>query len=274
MITLPASYSDTHQHVTLKYLVEGRQALSSAEWKTALSGFDMLHQAVVETETENLTFREVYQRYVDGSFADPYITELLRLRDVAQEHQAVRARFARAIVRRLTETGLRHPEVRETNLLLAYCLYFWESFAAGYAFEVEIFRNLSASGIRFKAHDLRDRRTRISPYDLEILGLRGDVKTSFYFLYVGRGQGLPNDFYITRFYEANRQRTLVVMLQLAAWEQIDGETITSLLAEATRHFPQPVRIELELGSVIIADYNLWKQKVLQKQREMEDANGE
>lgn len=233
----------------------------------------MLHQALVETETENLTFRETYQRHVDRPFADQYIAELLRLRDVDQEHQAVRARFARAIVRRLTETGLRHPEVRETNLLLAYCLYFWESFAAGYAFEVEIFRDLSESGIVFKAHDIRDRRVRLSPYDLEILGLRGDVKTSFYFLYVGRGQGLPSDFYITRFYEGSRQRTLVVVLQLAAWEQVDGETITSLLAEATRHFPQPARVELERGSVVIADYSVWKQKVLQRQRNMEDADG-
>jgi hypothetical protein len=64
------------------------------------------------------------------------------------------------------------------------------------------------------------------------------------------------------------------MLQLAAWNQIDGETITSLLAEATRHFPQSALIELEQGSVVIADYNLWKQKILQRQREMEDANGE
>ena len=86
MITLPAGYSDTHQRVTLKYLVEERQALSSAEWKTALSGFDMLHQAVIETETENLTFREVYQKHVDRPFADPYIAELLHLHDVAQEH--------------------------------------------------------------------------------------------------------------------------------------------------------------------------------------------
>jgi len=105
------------------------------------------------------------------------------------------------------------------------------------------------------------------------MGLRGDVKTSFYFLYVGSGQSLPNDFYITRFYEGACQRTLVVILQLAAWNQIDGETITSLLAEATRHFPQPALIELERGSVIIADYNLWKQKILQRQHEMEDANG-
>jgi len=239
-----------------------------------LSGFDILHRAKVETETENLSFREVYQKHVEHPFADQYIAELLHLRDVAQEHQAVRARFARAIVRRLTEMGLRRPDVRETNLLLAYFLYFWESFAAGYAFEVEIFRDLSESGISFKAHDLRDRRARLSPYDLEIMGSRGDVKTSFYFLHVGRGQGLPNDFYITRFYEGNRQRTLVVMLQLTAWDRIDGETITSILAEATRHFPQPVRIELERGPVVIADYNLWKQKVLQRQHEIEDANGE
>jgi len=95
--------------VTLKYLVEGRHALSSGEWKTALSGFDMLHQAVISTETENLTFRDVYQKHVDGPFADQYIAELLHLHDVAQEHQAVRARFARSIVQRLKETVLRCP---------------------------------------------------------------------------------------------------------------------------------------------------------------------
>ena len=119
MIDLPASYSDEHQQVTLKYLVDGRQALSSADWETALSGFDMPHQAVVETETENLPFREVYQNHVDRPFADQYIAELLRLSDVAQEHQAVRARFARAIVQRLTETGQkvlqRQREMEDAN---------------------------------------------------------------------------------------------------------------------------------------------------------------
>ena len=88
-----------------------------------------------------------------------------------------------------------------SNLLVAYCLYFWESFAVGYAFEVEIFRDLSASGIEFSAHELRDRRARLSAHDLVVLNLYGDIKNTLYFLQVRRSQQLPHDFYITRFYE-------------------------------------------------------------------------
>lgn len=157
--------------------------------------------------------------------------------------------------------------------MLAYCLYFWEAFAVGYAFEVEIFRDLHRSGVLFRAHDLRDRQERLAPYDLEVLGLQGDIKNSLYFLHIGRGQKLPHDFYITRFYEGRRQYIFIVMIQLEAWHQIDGDTIAGLLNEATRHFPQPVQVELKTGSIVIVDYEIWKQKVLRQQQSREDENG-
>lgn len=162
---------------------------------------------------------------------------------------------------------------RETNLLLAYCLYSWESFATGYAFEVEIYRDLTAAGIAFEAHDIRDRQGRLSPYDLKVLGLRGDIKTSLYFLYVRRGRGLPHDFYVTCFYEGERRRTLVVMLKPEAWSQIDGGTITAILEEATYVFPSAALVELEGGKIVVADYAIWKTKVLHRQRGEESRNG-
>ena len=272
MIQLPKAYTQEHQQLTLKYLAEGRRVLSSAEWKKLLTGFDVLHKASIITPTERMTFAEWYERQIDRVFAEPFIAALLRLENVAREQEALRARFAREIVQTWTASELRQQERSVGNVLMAYCLYFWESFATGYAFEVEIYRDLRKEGIAFVAHDIRNRLARFSAYDLKVLNLRGDIKTSLYFLEVERGRKLPHDFYITRFYEGSRQRTLVVMLQVEAWQQIDGETIAGLLAEATQHFPSPVAVTLPAGTVVIADYALWKQKVFQRQREEEETD--
>jgi hypothetical protein len=56
------------------------------------------------------------------------------------------------------------------------------AFARGYALEVEIFRDLEASGVQFAAHDLSDRHQRFSSSDLTISKIAGDIKTSVYFV--------------------------------------------------------------------------------------------
>ena len=55
------------------------------------------------------------------------------------------------------------------------------------------------------------------------------------------------------------------MVQLAAWETIDGDTINGLLYEATKQFPRPVQVELDTGSVVVVDYAIWKAKILRQQ---------
>lgn len=264
MFALPQTFTDRHREVILKYFVSGRTTLTTSEWQVALTGFNLLHQAVVRIGNKRILFSEVYAQQVDRPFAEQYLAALLALSDPTQ-YQPIRAHFSRQIVQTLQSSGLQQPAVPQSNLLLAYCLYFWESFAAGYAFEVEIFNDLSQTGIQFKAHDLRIRSSRLSAYDLEILGLRGDIKSSFYFLQINQGQGLPQDFYITRIYEGRVQRTYVVMLQLEAWEQIDGDTIIGLLQTVTQHFPYPVRVKLDQGTVVITDYEVWKRKIRQRQ---------
>jgi hypothetical protein len=264
-IELPESFSNRHERLILKYLTSGRQSLTILEWRQLLDGFDLLHQARVQSKAGAQTFNQIFAAHVDQPFADIYIKELLQLNDVSREHQALRARFARTIADRLRQARLRQPSVKASNLLLAYCLYFWESFAIGYAFEVEIYRDLTNSGVDFKAHDIRNRAARFSTYDLQVLNLKGDIKTSLYFLSVARSRGLAHDFYITRFYEGNRQRTLVVLLQPHAWDQINGDTTRSALEEASQQFPSPVMVQIEDRPIVIMEYNVWKERVLQRQ---------
>jgi hypothetical protein len=49
-IEVPAHFTAEHQRLILKYLSSGRQSLSLTEWKQALNGFDLLHEAQVELE--------------------------------------------------------------------------------------------------------------------------------------------------------------------------------------------------------------------------------
>jgi hypothetical protein len=265
-IILPTDFTQKHEQLILKYLTQGRASLTLAEWQQLFVGFDVLHLAQVVTGTETLTFQQVYAVHVERPFANSYINQLLQPTDMQQQHSALRAQIARQIVNRLQQVGLRQTAVRASNFLLAYCLYFWESFAVGYAFEVEIYRDLTQSGIAFQAHDIRDSQARLSSYDLQLLGQHGDIKTSLYFLYSRRTSDLPHDFYITRFYEGNRQRTLVVMLKPFAWEQINGDTVEAALEEATRQFPAPVKVQIGHRPIVVIDYNVWKKRVAKRQQ--------
>lgn len=269
-IHLPSDFTANQERLILTYLTQGWQVISQAEWRKTYQAFDLLHEAIVITDTQKRTFRQVYQRQINDVYADLYIDRLLTLADVSRERVSLQASFARTIANSLRQTYLRQANVPRGNLLLAYCLYFWESFATGYAFEVEIFQDLRWSGIVYQAHDIRNAAARLSPYDLKILDLKGDIKSSSSFLFVGRGQGLQHDFCITRLYEGHHQRTLVVMLQLEAWDKIDGETIVGLLQEVTRHFPIPTQVTLPGGTVVITDYQVWKEKVKHQQQTDEE----
>lgn len=265
-IKLPADFSVEQEQFIVKYLTQGRRSLTKSEWRLVLTGFDALHQAEVLSGSKATTFRQVYVTHVERPFANLYIDALLQLEDVGRESNALRARIARRIVKRLEKSNLWQADISGANILLSYCLYFWEAFARGYAFEVEIYRDLTRSGIIFRAHDIRDHQARLSAHDLHLLDQYGDIKTSLYFLHVKRSGNLPHDFYVTRFYEGNRQRTLVVMMKPRSWRQINGDPIETTLEQATQQFPAPAMVHIKDRPIVIIDYNEWKRKVLKKQQ--------
>jgi hypothetical protein len=263
-VQVPAHFSPDHERVAIDYLagrLSGRQA-----WAKAFEAFDLLDQAVFILGEERYTFRQFYQRMVDHWLADAYLDELLKLHDVKRESEVLWARFARRIVAEFTRRGWRRSDVPETRLLLSYSLYWWNAFARGYALEVEIFRDLQASGIQFQAHELLDRQQRYSPSDLTISGMAGDIKTSVYF--VQTAGPLVHDFYLVRLFIRGQMYTLIALLQPAAWDIIDGETVQGSLDTIAEQLPAPVRIQHRGREMVILSYGEWKRRILRLQEEV------
>ncbi|MFQ5910545.1 MAG: hypothetical protein ACE5IJ_07490 [Thermoplasmata archaeon] len=249
-----------HRTAVRRY-VERIGELSGSEWPLVIEAFNLLrHAVVVRVDDRAYTFAQVYEELVDARYGTPFIKGLLDLEDVGRGSIPLWAAAARHIYRDLTEMGLHDPErYPESRLLMAYCLYWWQSFCKGYAFEVEIFRDLERSGLRFQAHDVLDPTARRSPHDLFISDFRGDVKTSVYFLLKASGERVSSDFFITRVWlPIRRARTLAVFLQDVTWETIDGETLLTLLSDLEEVLPRPARIPYHGGHLVVADYADWK----------------
>ena len=266
-VWLPAGFTDEHAQAVLKYLDRGRRALSRADWQWALAGFDLLHEALADTPEGLHRFATLYETQVEAPFADRYISDLLALGDVSAQGVKVWARYAQSIVALWQRAGWHERLGKEGRLLLSYWLFWWESFARGYAFEVEVFRDLKASGVAFVAHDIRHREGRRSAYDLEVLGLRGDIKTSLYFLQAGRRPGMRHDFYITRFRYRGHERVMVVLMQPAAWQRIDGEAVHTTWEAVREGLPQVALIMHKGREIVLVEYEMWKKLILKRQRE-------
>lgn len=230
-----------------------------------LEAFDLLDQAVLIIDRGRYTFRVLYQQLVDRPMADAYLGELLKLRDVKEESPALWSRFARQIVSEFSQRGWHQSDMPETRLLLSYLLYWWGAFARGYAFEVEIFRDLQDSGIQFQAHNLLDRQQRYSPSDLTVSDMAGDIKTSIYF--VQAAAQLVHDFYIVRLFTLERVHTLMVLLQPPVWDIINGDTVSGDLDTVAEQLPGPVRIRHRHHELVVVSYEDWKRRILRLQGE-------
>ena len=267
-ITLPPNLTARHLRVVLKYF-ERTDRLTPQEWRVALETFDALGKGIVAVGRRRMSFQQVYDRYVDRPYADAFIAQLLALEDVEADAEALQQQFAFDVLAGLERERLYHGEVAGSEYLAAYCLYWWTSFGRGYRFELMVFHDLRASGIAFVAHDLRKRTERRSPYDLVVLRQVGDIKSTTYFLSIAYSL-LQCDFYITRLYHPRRRRYLwVVVMTAAAWQALNGEVAPASLETAADFFPEPVQTVLEGQHFVIAPYNLWKEKVKQRQQEEE-----
>lgn len=263
-ILLPADFIEEHRQIVLEYLSQGHE-FNRFKWKQAATAFDLLKDAAVLTSSGILPFPIIYRQQVEDYYADDFIRQLYRVKDVEKTGVKLWATAASQIPTRLAEVGLYKRDVPTTRLLVAYCLYWWRVFTVGYALEVEIQQDLNASGIEFEAHDLLRREERLSPYDITVLGFKGDIKTSVYFLQASRSYALPHDFYITKVHSKSRIHTLVVFVQSGMWQKIDGDTLLILLEEITDTLPQTMHIIHQGIDVVVIDYELWKEKVRKQQ---------
>jgi len=265
VVRLPPGFTDVHKAITRRF-VQG-ESFSQAERALLFEAFDLLHEAVVATEAGWKSFVTAYERLIEAPLANHYLQGLVEAQDIEAAAEPLRAQVSRRIMPALREAGLVDPAEPSSFYFLAYCLYWWYAFARGYAFEVEVLRDLEASGILYQAHDVLDPRARRSPFDLVVLGFRGDIKTSTYFLHVIRTQGLLHDFYITRVYEPReRERIVVVFLKEPAWEAIDGETTPVTLEALAGVLPGVFRLQQNDTILIVLDYEEWKTRLVRAQK--------
>ncbi len=179
--TIPTEFAQAHHDALVAYLTDNL-SLSTDMWRLVYEGIDLLAEAQISEQAKTRTFRQVYDELIGSSLADRFIKQLLETSDVVKESPQITATFARQISSILRDAGFLQREVPISVLLYGYCLYWWQSFTRGYAFEVYIMRDLKTADIEFQMHDIRSQRGRLSAADLVVLDLLGDIKTSVYFL--------------------------------------------------------------------------------------------
>lgn len=264
-IRLDPDLTASHTGVFQTYF-RGAHYLSRTEWRTLRRGMDMLAQCQVDFQEGTYTFAQFYRTFLEVNHAQPFLAALYELSDVQQTGAALQARHARDILLWLTNNDFYGPNAGDRSFLVIYCLYQWASFANGYIFQISIFRDLEASGIRFTPNDPRNLQQRFADHDLVLQGFKGDMKLSLYFLDALPLRSLSVDFYLTQMYERRQARQRwVALLNTRMWKAINGHTIPGQLLDAMQWFPTPVAITLQQEPWIIMAYTEWKAHILSVQ---------
>ncbi len=179
------------------------------------------------------------------------------------------ARFCEQPSLDLRARELWRSDVPGTQFLVAFCLYWWQAFVRGYAFEITIYRDLTANGVVYTSHDLRDRTMRLSGSDLEVMGYQGDIKTSTYFVLARRSETLAQDFYITRMYQvALRSWQRAVWLKPHFWHDLNGSPTPVAYEDIWQVLPGVAEIALRGCKFVVVLYDDWKSRVVVRQKRM------
>ncbi len=266
-ITLVADLTDSQRALLVRYAARPR-SIRAHEWREALTAFDVMGNSTLLADGQPRRFAAFYNEVVEDRYAATFIEALPGLADIETDGVALVAGFAEQVLTDLEQAGVQLAGSAGERCLMAFCYYWWTSFGKGYVREVAVFRDLTAAGIVFDAHDLTDKRQRFSPYDLLVSGWRGDIKTSTYFLHTRRGFPLVNDFYLVGLFDETTRRKLdIVMMKPAVWEKLNGAPLRCELREVARHFPQPTQVTVRDETLIVVEFEVWKRCVLQYQQQ-------
>jgi len=107
---------------------------------------------------------------------------------------------------------------------------------------------------------------RYAPNDFYLGEFRGDVKSSIYFLEYLVTLQPTVDLYISRLYDSQRRRyQRVVFMKEQVWKHINGDTIPGAVPQAPVLFPQVISFTFRGQDWVLAEYGMWKAKMLQFQ---------
>jgi hypothetical protein len=264
-IQLPSNFDRTHRQILHRYL-QGQELAGGEAWSLLIHAMDILRRASVIQGERIETFIAIYDRLIDAQYSDQIIEKLLASSAPEAEGEALRAIVARNILTELHGAGLWRADVPESQTLVGFCLYWWQMFVRGYAFEITIYADLASSGVIYTAHDLRSPQTGRAGHDLTVMNFHGDVKTSTYFVQSSRSRTLEHDFYITRMYHSHaRQWHRTVWLKPAFWQILNGIPTPVEYSAIWQVLPGVAQIALHTRQFVVVLYDEWKQRVIDRQ---------
>ena len=254
------------QRVLISYL-NASHTLTRAEWTIIWDVMDVLRTAIVTVGEKRYTFAEFYRVNIDDVYANSFLDALWNAEQPEFVGRQLKISTSRAIRRLFRTQSWYIPAKKESRWLFAYCVYWWNSFANGYIFEVSVLRDLQKEGIVFSERDIRNPAERFTSADILIEEWAGDMKNSTYFFFVARSYPLICDFYITRLFNVERRRyDWIVILNKRMWVKIDGETKASDFHHLDECLENPLHFELSSNIFIAVSYLVWKQKLLRYQQ--------
>lgn len=265
-IYLPKTLNVEQQQVLISYLNAPR-TLTRTEWTIIWNVMDVLRTAIVTVGEQRYTFSEFYRVNIDDVYADAFLNDLWDAEQPEFVGRQLKTRISKEIRHLFRTQSWYIPAKKETRWLFAYCIYWWNSFANGYIFEVSVLKDLQKEGIVFSERDIRNSAVRFTSADILIEEWTGDMKNSTYFFFVARSYPLICDFYITRLFNAERRRyDWIVILNKRMWMNIDGETKASDFHHLDECLESPLHFELSSNIFIAVSYLVWKQKLLRYQQ--------
>lgn len=217
----------------------------------------------MKIDKQTLSFKSFFNKFIDENYTNRFLQGLLASKNIYSTGKTLKKRILLEIRAKFIQEQWYRKDLSETRFLIFYCLYWWNAMAIGYLFEIEVFRDLLKSGIKFKAHDLLIPLERFSFADLTISGLKGDVKSSTYFFTFIRSSNLDHDFYITRYFDKNsRKYHWFVILKSEHWHLINGEAELIIVPRLPKNFIKPIKFEFRGKWWYAINYNIWKNKML------------
>ena len=272
-VTISKGLNEKHQLALIKSITDpGTMILE--ERRLLFEGIDLLRSSRVIINDQNLTFPQFFNKFIDQNFTNKFLDVLENSKNIYATGQVLKKEILTEIRAKFLKEKWFRKDIPETRFLIIYCLYWWNAMATGYAFEIEVFRDLQNSGVKFKAHDLQNQSEKYSFADLTISRMNGDIKSSTYFFIVIRSANLEHDFYITRYYDkAVMKYHWFVILKSEHWHKIDGKAESIIFPRLPKNFIRPIKFEFKGSWWHAIDYHTWKNKILiYQQRSYQNEN--
>lgn len=260
-ISLKEGLTEKHQHTLIKSITDP-MSMKVEERKLLFEAIEILRSSHVHFNNQNTSFTIFFKKFIDSIYTTKFIKIIIDSKNMHTTGRILKKKVLAEIrTRFLTEKWYR-KDLPETRFLILFCLYWWNAMTIGYIFEVEVFRDLQNSGVKFKPHDLLNESERYSFADLTISQMNGDIKSSTYFFTLVQSSKLGHDFYITRYFDKTGAKYhWFVISRSEHWQKIDGEADLIIFPNWPTNFLKPAKFKFKSNWWYAISYDVWKNKM-------------